>query len=111
MSQADNTVFSKVSAIAVATTTEADNADMIGRHNGLLTGIDTSSFTTGGKLYLSTAGTLTATHPSGIDAVVIIGYAVRIHATVGSIFVDIENQTIAADFNGTVRHQIVNQNA
>jgi hypothetical protein len=45
MSASDNTDFTKIESLALATTTELDNAEMIGRQSGLLEGIDTSSYT------------------------------------------------------------------
>lgn len=111
MSLADNTDFTKIEALAVAISTEIDNADMIGRVNGLLVGFNTNSFTTGETLYLSTAGTITNVHPTGVDAVIVIGRAVRIHASVGSVYINIQSHTIGEDLDGTIRHQIVNVNA
>jgi hypothetical protein len=108
MSISDNTDFSKVESIALAVSTEADNAEMIGRQSGLLEGLDTSSFSAGDTLYLSTAGAVTNIFPTGITAVVVIGHAVKISASTGSIYITIDSQTVSANANSIVRHQLVN---
>lgn len=59
---------------------------------GLLKGIDTSAFTAGANLWLSTtAGQITQTPPTSPDHAVFLGNATRIHATQGEIEVRIQN--------------------
>ena len=59
---------------------------------GILKGLDTSAFTEGAMLWLSTtAGVITSTKPSAPNNSVFIGYCVRSHQTVGQIFVNIQN--------------------
>jgi hypothetical protein len=55
--------------------------------------INTSTFTAGQTLYLSptTAGAYTATKPAAPDQLVIVGFVERVHATVGSIYIKINN--------------------
>ncbi len=111
-SLAINNDFSKIDAIAVATEAGANNATITFQNFGELSGIDTSSYTEGDDLYLdSTAGQLTATHPTGVQGIMKIARVVRVHASLGVIFIDIEHHTLASDHNGIVRYQLVNQNA
>ena len=59
---------------------------------GLLKGIDTSAFTAGANLWLSTtAGQITQTMPASPNHAVFLGNAIRIHATQGEIEVRIQN--------------------
>lgn len=60
---------------------------------GLVRGLDTSSYPEGAVLWLSptTPGLVTATKPSAPDHLVMIGYCVRSHPTVGTILVKVQN--------------------
>ena len=60
---------------------------------GLVRGIDTSSYPEGSVLWLSptTPGLVTATKPAAPDHLVMIGYCVRSHPTVGTILVKVQN--------------------
>jgi hypothetical protein len=59
---------------------------------GLLKGLDTTGFTAGANLWLSTtAGQITSTPPVSPAHAVFLGNAVRIHATQGEIEVRIQN--------------------
>ena len=110
VSLADNTDFSETDVIAISVETKANNAIMVCQNFGLLEGIDTSGFLEGQVLYLGTAGNITNVHPTGLDAVMRIGFAEKINISTGSIFVDFTNQTIVNDHNGNVRFQLVNVN-
>jgi hypothetical protein len=61
--------------------------------NGVLTGINTdpATFTVGQVVYLSSSGDYTATTPIAPKHTVRLGEVIRAHATVGSIFVKIDN--------------------
>jgi len=60
--------------------------------SGLVRDINTSAFTEGATLYLSTtAGALTTTRPTAPDNAVFLGFVVRSHATLGSIYVNVIN--------------------
>lgn len=60
--------------------------------NGILDLLNTTALTEGSALWLSTTpGVYTQTKPSAPDHGVLIGYVVRNHDTVGSIFVHIQN--------------------
>lgn len=60
---------------------------------GSITKIDTSAFAEGNTLYLSptTAGAFTATKPAAPNHLVYVGFVTRAHATVGSIYVKVQN--------------------
>jgi hypothetical protein len=59
---------------------------------GVLKGIDTSSFTEGAALWLSTtAGQLTQTPPQTPNHSVFVGYCVKSNQSSGQIFVEIQN--------------------
>ena len=60
---------------------------------GSITKIDTSAFTEGNTLYLSptTAGAFTATKPAAPSHLVYVGFVTRAHATVGAIYVKVQN--------------------
>lgn len=60
---------------------------------GVLSGLDTSSFSDGQQLYLSptTAGTFTSTKPYAPDHLVYVGVVEYAHATQGEILVKVQN--------------------
>jgi len=60
---------------------------------GTLAGLNTSSLTAGALIYLSatTAGAYTTTAPTAPNHRVTLGYVERVHATVGSIYVKVDN--------------------
>jgi hypothetical protein len=60
---------------------------------GTLGGLNTSSLTAGALVYLSdvTAGAYTTTPPTAPSHRVILGYVERVHATVGSIYIKVDN--------------------
>jgi hypothetical protein len=60
--------------------------------NGLVNGLNTSGLTEGTAVWLSTTpGAYTVSKPTAPNQGVLVGYVVRAHATVGSIFVHIQN--------------------
>ena len=111
VSIATNADFAKADVLAIATEAKADNQNIIITTQGLLENIDTTAFTEGAILYLGAAGAITATHPSGIIPVQRLGHAAKINAVTGSIIVELDALTVINDHNGTMRQQIVNQNA
>lgn len=60
---------------------------------GIVRGIDTSTYTIGAPLWLSptTPGGLTATRPTFPNHAVFIGWVTRVHATVGEVYVNVQN--------------------
>lgn len=59
---------------------------------GLVRGIDTSAFTAGQPIYLSsTAGAFTATKPVAPQHIVALGWVIKVNASSGEIFVNINN--------------------
>ncbi len=111
VSLADKANFSKVHVLAIANEAGANNAFIQVIGVGEILNIDTSAIPEGDIAYLGTAGAFTADHPTGIDAVVIAGRVTRQHASQGSLFFSPNSHTVVEDFNGTVRHQLVNQSA
>lgn len=107
-SLADNSDYPKADVLAIVNEDGSDGQTITVTTAGLLEDIDTSSFTEGQHLYLGVAGAITGTHPSGTDAVQRLGHAVKINASTGSMIVDLDALTLIDDFNGTVRHQLVN---
>lgn len=59
---------------------------------GVVRGVDTSAFSAGNPVYLSqTAGTFTATRPSAPAHTVFLGWVVKVNASSGEIFLNINN--------------------
>jgi hypothetical protein len=59
---------------------------------GLVRGIDTSAFTAGAPIYLSsTAGAFTATKPVAPAHLVALGWVIKVNASSGEVFVNINN--------------------
>lgn len=60
---------------------------------GTVSGLNTSALTAGAIVYLSptTAGAYTTTKPVAPQHTVTVGYVERVHATVGSIYVKVDN--------------------
>lgn len=59
--------------------------------SGIVNGLNTVGLTAGATLYLSSSGQYTQIPPVAPKHTVIIGFVERVHATVGSIFVKINN--------------------
>ena len=82
------------SSVTMGVVTEAilNGAEGFVTTSGLVNGLDTSAFSAGAAIWLSTtAGTFTATKPSAPNHGVLIGFVIRSHATIGSILVKIQN--------------------
>lgn len=107
---ADKSIFSTNDVIAIANESGADNATIECMLSGEMTGLDTSAFVEGNPVYLDTAGDITPTHPTLIDAYIQVGIAGKINPSTGTIFVQITNHTITDNFDGVVRFQAVNDN-
>jgi len=108
VSLADNTIFQEADVLAIANEAGTDGQTILITTNGLIEGLNTNSFLEGDILYLGTAGGITNVHPTGINAVQRIGHAVKINVATGSILLELDMLTIISDYNGTMRHQIVN---
>lgn len=87
VSKADANNASKMPAFGLAEDNASNNASVNVITFGTLYGLDTSGFSAGDTLYVSTtAGGLTATKPSGESSLIQnIGKAIRSHASAGSI--------------------------
>ena len=81
------------SSLAVVTEPIANNQQGFATRGGLVNNVDTSAFAEGAALWLSptTPGAITTTKPTAPDHLVLVGWCVRSHATVGKIFVHIQN--------------------
>ena len=111
VSLSDNSTFSKGDVLAIATESKSNNQTIQVCTSGLVENIDTSAFLEGDILYLGLTGNVTKDHPTGIDAVQRLGHVVKVNASTGSMIVELDMLTIINDHNGTMRHQVVNQNA
>jgi hypothetical protein len=100
-STGDNVTVVRASAASEATSSKTFGvmvdtiaANATGRcvKDDFISDINTSAFTEGSALWLSTtAGAITMTAPSAPNHAVFIGYCVRSHASVGKILVKIQN--------------------
>ena len=76
---------------------------------GLLKGVDTSAFSPGANLWLSTtAGQITQTMPTSPNHAVFLGNAVRIHANQGEIEVRIQNGLELGELHDVLIHDVAN---
>ena len=83
---ADANDANKMPAFGLAKTTVNQNAAVSITTFGTLSNVDTSSFSLGDILYISTSGTLTNQKPTGESSLIQnIGKVQRVHATNGSI--------------------------
>jgi len=86
VSIADSDDVNKMPCFGLAAETVNANANVNVVTFGTLSGLDTSSYSQGDILYISTTGTLTATKPTGESSLIQnIGKVMRSHASVGSI--------------------------
>ena len=92
LAQANNETNSATS-LAVVTEHILNNQQGFATRGGLVNNVDTSAFPEGAALWLSptVAGGVTATKPVAPDHLVLVGWCVRQHATVGKIYVHIQN--------------------
>lgn len=84
--------MTSTSVLGVTAEAIADNAEGFAMTGGVLRDVNTAAFTEGVVLWLSqTAGGITQTRPTQPAHGVMIGYCIRSHASVGQIFVKIQN--------------------
>lgn len=97
----------KTQTIGIATSDIADGASGSFTIIGIVRGVDTSACSPGDVLYLdpTTPGAFTKTRPGYPNNSVRIGKAVHIDAVDGTIFVEVEDDTLTAEFDGTVLQQ------
>jgi len=78
--------------------------------NGIVSGLDTSTLTEGGAVWLSAtvAGGLTSTRPSPPDHAVLIGWCVKSHASVGALYIHIANGYEVAELHDVLLTSIAN---
>jgi hypothetical protein len=110
-------------AVGLLSSTLADEAEGTIVLSGFLQGLNTSTFSEGDTLYVSSTGTLTTTIPAGeANLIQNIGKVIKVHASNGSIMVtgagranatpnlddgnifigNASNQAVTASFNDTV---------
>jgi len=92
LAQANSEVTSS-KTLAIVTESIADNQSGFATVLGLVRDLNTSAFAEGAALWLSpsVAGAITTTRPTAPNNSVFLGWCVRQHASVGSIFVNIQN--------------------
>jgi hypothetical protein len=78
--------------------------------NGIITGVNTdpATFTAGQVIYLSSSGNYTATTPVAPKHTVRLGEVVRAHASVGSIFVKIDNGYEIGELHDVLLNSVAN---
>lgn len=88
-----NTEANSATSLAVVTEPIANNNSGFATRGGLVNQVNTSAFLQGDALWLSptVAGGITNVKPTAPNHLVLVGWCVRSHATVGSIFVHIQN--------------------
>lgn len=88
-----NSDLTSAAVLGVVTEHILDNQTGFVTTEGMVRNVDTSAFAEGAVLYLSptVAGAITSTKPVAPQHTVMIGYCVRSHASVGSIFVKVQN--------------------
>jgi len=88
-----NSEATSAGTFAVTETAIANNADGNVVSAGVLSGVDTSAYADGDKLYLSptVAGGVTTTKPSAPNHLVYVGVVTRSHPTLGTVSVRIQN--------------------
>jgi hypothetical protein len=78
--------------LGIATESIANGAEGFVTTFGFVRGIDTSAFTAGAPIYLSqTAGAFTSTRPSAPAHTVALGWVIKVNASSGEVFVNINN--------------------
>lgn len=78
--------------LGIATEDIANGAEGFVTTFGFVRGINTSAFTAGAPIYLSqTAGKFTATRPSAPAHTVALGWVIKVNASSGEVFVNINN--------------------
>lgn len=87
VSLANNASSATMPAIGLAGETVISGVDVLVQANGLLSGIDTSSYAAGQSLYVNGTGVLTTTKPTGTALIQKVGVVSRSHATAGSIVI------------------------
>jgi hypothetical protein len=78
---------------------------------GVLRGVNTSGFTEGGSIWLSsTAGQYTQTIPAEPAHSVFLGYAVKAHASAGEVIVKIQNGYELTELHGVIIEETLADN-
>lgn len=88
-----NAESTSIGTIGMVTEPIAIGAEGFVTSSGTVNGLNTSALTQGAPIYLSpsVAGGYTTTKPSAPNHIVTLGWVERVHATVGSIYVKVDN--------------------
>jgi len=110
----DNTDADKIHMLGMATEDIANNSNgyvaLWGKVRGDATEPIDTDFAVGTKLYMSTAGTFTTTHPSNpTHAVIVIGESQNESATEGQVELNSLYFTIGNNYDGTLRQSVINK--
>lgn len=76
--------------------------------NGVLENLNTTGLIEGALLYLSSSGQYSPTKPVAPQHTVILGYVERLHATVGSIYVKIDNGYELGELHNVLTNGVTN---
>ena len=111
--KADANVDADLPAVGLAADDYAINTNGQMVVSGLLSDVDTSSFTVGDILYIASGGGLTATKPTGSLKIQNVGKVAKSNATTGQIFVsaiqrtnDVPNLTTGKFFIGSASNTV-----
>lgn len=98
--------------IGVLTENIANNSEGFVNVNGLVNNVNTSALTEGAVLWLSPTvpGGLTTTRPAAPLNAVVIGYCIRSHATLGKIFVNVQNGYELEELHDVLISGVANNN-
>lgn len=111
--KADANVDADLPAVGLAADDYATNTNGQMIVSGLLSDVDTSSFSVGDILYIASGGGLTATKPTGSLKIQNVGKVAKSNATTGQIFVsaiqrtnDVPNLTTGKFFIGSASNSV-----
>jgi hypothetical protein len=98
--------------LGIATQDIANGAEGFVTTFGFVRGLDTSAFTAGAPIYLSqTAGGFTATRPSAPAHTVALGWVIKVNASSGEIFVNINNGWELDELHNVLISAVANNDA
>lgn len=94
--------------IGVVTETIPANQEGFITTNGVVHDLNTAAIPEGTRIWLGTNGAFTGTKPAAPAHIVSIGFVVRSHATVGSIYVQVDEYSNLDDINDVVFSSLSN---
>jgi hypothetical protein len=87
ISLADSSSDTTMPCFGITATDISNNSSGMVIVNGIVSGIDTSSYSVGDELYVSSSGTLASTKPTGTDKIQKVAVVVRSNISTGAIVV------------------------